>query len=262
MLLSNSTTEAYPANSLESLRTLYQKSDMIVVATVDKRKLVRVEEHKFLLETSLNISSIHKGQIKNSIININEWISSDRALFLPCSIPVPNIVFRQLKQTRPFLLFLNKNIDDTGYKIRDYKILSDIDRSIYLARIDELGVILQNRTPQINQLMEWIVRCAAEPVTYSEVMLELLWNQHKETDRKLLHWPLTIEPQLGIFIHQERIAENEWLHTKYSLFNELTLEQQLCLLDISRQYLQSMESESVRFLAKRFCEKLQRHNKH
>jgi hypothetical protein len=51
--------------------------------------------------------------------------------------------------------------------------LSAGDLQVYLDRIAELGTILQRATPDVERIVEWLVRCAEEPATRWEGAYEL-----------------------------------------------------------------------------------------
>jgi hypothetical protein len=175
------TVFACPAPPLP-LRALYMNSDLIVVARLGETTPVEMvssgEENsykRYLMRTSLNVSSTVKGQGNYGVVNVYHWAWQQR------DIPYSH-VFNQYSDGDKLLFFLNPREDGQGYEIADnsygVKSLPEADLRIYLQRIDELSLIMQQEKPDPAQIVEWLVRCAEEPATRWEGLQELTMSNY------------------------------------------------------------------------------------
>ncbi len=168
---------ACPEPPPQPLRHLYVQSDQIVVATVGKTEVVKVEnpeaaveEQMSQLKTALHVSSTLKGETK-PVIYLSHWRYSD----------YPDALSNDV-DGKTFLLFLNLNAEDETYSIDDMsygaKQLSDANLKIYIKRIEELAGILSAEKPSDKEIVEWLVRCAEEPATRWEGAYELVTSSY------------------------------------------------------------------------------------
>jgi|GEM_PF-1630447 len=168
---------ACPEPPPQPLRHLYVQSDQIVLATVGKTEVVKVEnpeaaveEQMSQLKTALHVSSTLKGETK-PVIYLSHWRYSD----------YPDALSNDV-EGKTFLLFLNLNAEDETYSIDDMsygaKQLSDADLKVYIKRIEELAAILSAAEPSDKEIVEWLVRCAEEPATRWEGAYELVTSSY------------------------------------------------------------------------------------
>src|SRR5262249_54197483 len=75
--------------------------------------------------------------------------------------------------------------DPNGYELvygaSSVKHLSAAELETYLQRLEELKVLLANRDSKPEETVEWLVRCAEDPVTRREGAYELMmsaWREH------------------------------------------------------------------------------------
>jgi hypothetical protein len=155
------------ASRQQPLRTLYNESHLIVVATAGNSVKVESERETALMKTALNVISTLKGRAKKSVVYVYHWVYGER-----------DDVFARDKKQIVFLKLSNKGKD--GYEVDDMhygvKKLSDADVTIYTQRINELAKIMQAAKPDDGQIVEWLVRCTEEKATRSEGIMELLPN--------------------------------------------------------------------------------------
>jgi hypothetical protein len=152
--------------SVQPLRALYEDSDLIVVATVDKSKKVEDEDERSLMRTTLSVSSTLKGQRKSSV-PVYHWVYKDEV--------------REFVAGNKLLLFLQEREVDgkqQGYEVEDanygIKKLSDESLNLYTQRLEELAKIEQEKKLDRRELLEWLVRCAEERATRFEGAYELV----------------------------------------------------------------------------------------
>ena len=168
-----------PAEEPDSLLTLYLKSDLIVVASTQSEKVLKMtNEYEygsyFDVEKKLNVSETLKGAKKEQAAYVvsqytpkNSKNESDESGAIDASEEesYPGIGNKAL-------FFLTKNEDNDFYELADYggaiKKLSDHDLHIYQKRIKELKKISEAKKNQMPKLIEWLVQLAEEPATRDE----------------------------------------------------------------------------------------------
>ena len=161
---------ACPEAPPQPLRTLYTKSDRIVVARAGESAVVQVEvQDTFkisLVCTTLHVSSTIKGEGEEPIIYVYHWIWGE-----------DEDIAGVFKEGDNLLVFLDRREEGHGYQVDNQrygvKKLSDAELKVYLQRIDELASIMQQEKPDKARIVEWLVRCAEEPVTRWEGVVEL-----------------------------------------------------------------------------------------
>lgn len=162
----SSTTQACPVPPPQPLRILYKESDLIVVASVGRSVVAGNDEGYELLRTDLTVSSVHKGQAKESTIYLYHWSYNEG-----------HDIAGKYKEGDTLLFFLRDRKEGDGYEVDDFdygvKQLSDADLRIYQDRIKEIASILDREKPDLEQVVEWLVRCAEEPATRWEGAWEL-----------------------------------------------------------------------------------------
>lgn len=159
------------------LRALYTESDLIVVARVGATvpvEMASVDEQGlkvYLTKTSLHVDSTVKGQGNHAVIPLYNlrWQEQDNH-----EVPTS---YGEYADTDKLLFFLKRRADGEGYQEADssygVKQLSDADLRVYIERMDELALILQQEQPDPARIVEWLVRCAEEPATRWEGLYEL-----------------------------------------------------------------------------------------
>ena len=161
---------ACPEAPPQPLRTLYMKSNRIVVARAGESAIVQVNvENDYsttLVCTILHVSSTIKGEGEEPIVYVYHWKWGD-----------DEDISGVFKEGDNLLLFLDRRPDGHGYQVDDerygVKKLSDKALKVYLQRMDELASLLRQEKPDTAQIVEWLVRCAEDEATRWEGVLEL-----------------------------------------------------------------------------------------
>lgn len=151
----------------QPLRTLYDESALIVIATAGSSVKVDSERTNTLMKTALNVVSTLKGKAKTSVVYVYHWVGEE-----------PDDSFARDKKQLVFLRNSNKGKD--GYEVDNIyygvKKLSDADLTIYTQRINELAKIMQSAKPDDAQIVEWLMHCVEEKATREEGLMELVQN--------------------------------------------------------------------------------------
>lgn len=160
----------------QPLRVLYNESDLIAVASVGKTTRVQAKESSILFKTALHISSAIKGDTREPVVNVYHWAYGGQ-----------QDTYANGDRLLVFLKRRVKTDDDKsagGYEVEDetygVKKLSDADLSIYLQRMQALEMILAEEKPEIEGLLEWLVRCVEEPATRWEGASDLFSSYTSE----------------------------------------------------------------------------------
>lgn len=176
----NISARSCPSEPPDSLLTLYLKSDLIVVASIESEKVLKMtSEYEygsyFDVEKILDVSDTLKGSRKGQTAYvISQYEPKDSKI-----IGDESSKMASSEETDDFLsighkalFFLVKNAENNSYELADYgsaiKKLSDHDLSIYLKRIKELKKITEAKKNQLTRLTEWLVQLVEEPVTRDE----------------------------------------------------------------------------------------------
>ena len=175
----NVSARSCPVEAPDSLLTLYLKSDLIVVASIESEKVLKMtNEYEygsyFDVEKKLDVSETLKGSKK------------DQAAFIVSQYTPKNskndsnesgAIDASEEETYPgighkALFFLVKNTENNSFELAHYsaaiKKLSDQDLNIYLKRIKELKKISEAKKNQLARLTEWLVHLVEEPATRDE----------------------------------------------------------------------------------------------
>ncbi len=168
------------------LRALYTESDLVVVARVGQTVPVEVASFEdkakaYLLKTSLHVNSTVKGQGNHGVISLYSvrWRgqNDDQA----------PTAYDDYDDGEKLLFFLKRRANEEGYEEADVsygvKKLTDADLRVYVERMDELTLIMQQEKPDPARIVEWLVRCAEEPATRWEGLYELTMSKYA-TDAK------------------------------------------------------------------------------
>lgn len=177
-----------PVKMPETLLSLYQNSDAIHVATFDKKTDGEITEDtadyiSIGIKKHFSISSTLKGEsrkffvledseyrYKNTGTTPAEAEESEEAEDPEASI--------ELKPGNTLLLFLKKGDESDDPTLTDYrdgtKKLSMEHIGIYESRIKELNSIFGAKKIDEAKIVEWLIRCAEDPVTRWEGTFELL----------------------------------------------------------------------------------------
>lgn len=166
-----------PAEIPDSLLTLYLKSDLIVVGSIQSEKVLKKTQEydygsSFEVEKNLSVSETLKGREANSAAFVVSQFKSKNA----DENTEENENYR-VNLNEKALFFLVKNDENNFYELADYssamKQLNAADIQIYAERIEELKRITTAKKNQLPKLAEWLVRLAEEPVTRGEGTLDL-----------------------------------------------------------------------------------------
>jgi hypothetical protein len=169
------TVDTCPAPPPQPLRSLTLESDLIVVAKVGNvlSKENERQSGNFIFQqrrgdalVQLHISQVVKGDFSNRIVNVHYW----RALLgeMPPDSTVLAFLYEEDENNHCYLVSL-----EWGFKSLAPKAVE-----IYVARIKELLEIENQTDPATHQqlLVEWLVRCAEDPVTRWEGAYDLLFG--------------------------------------------------------------------------------------
>ena len=180
-----------PVKMPETLLSLYQNSDGIYIATFDKKADGEVTEDTadysaLNIKKHFSISSTLKGEsrkffvlddteyrYKNTPETAGEPEDGEEA-----EEPDDPEASIELKPGDTLLLFLKNGEDNDPPTLTDYrdgtKKLSMEQIGVYEARIKELSSIFSEKKVNEARIVEWLIRCAEDPVTRWEGTFELL----------------------------------------------------------------------------------------
>jgi hypothetical protein len=176
---------ACPVQEPVPLRKLCQESDLIVVARSVKSELVDRTRQNCRFKVEFEVSSKHKGEDSDSTIYVYHpaWVvvSLNSEPEATSSGGVKNSTF---SDGETVLLFLRRREEGKDYQLTDIsygiKKLSESDREIYTQRIDEFTQILKAEKPSLDEIIEWLIRCAEQPATRVEGTYDLLYSTISE----------------------------------------------------------------------------------
>ncbi|MEO7672940.1 MAG: hypothetical protein ABIU09_02545 [Pyrinomonadaceae bacterium] len=172
----------------ETLLSLYQNSDAIYIATFDKKADGEITEDTpdytaLGIKKHFSISSTLKGESRKFfVLDDNEYRYKN-------TVPATGEVEEgaeaedpessvELKPGDTLLLFLKNGDEKDAPTLTDYrdgtKKLSMDRIGIYESRIKELNSIFSAKKVDEAKIVEWLVRCAEDPVTRWEGTFELL----------------------------------------------------------------------------------------
>ncbi|HQR32291.1 MAG TPA: carboxypeptidase-like regulatory domain-containing protein [Blastocatellia bacterium] len=163
-----STTTGIIISDPATLLKLHQDSELIVIATIGKSKIVKTSDDSQQMQTTLQLSSILKGNANQHTVPFYHWISDEKK--------------EEMKPGDRLLVFLDQRKSDEGKPIDGYEAndwarsirkLDDDALHVYRQRIEELNSILATETPDETSLIEWMVRCIEEPATRWDGLYEL-----------------------------------------------------------------------------------------
>ncbi len=175
-----------PVKEPETLLSLYQNSDAIYIATFDKTVDGEITEDTpdysaHNIKKHFSISSALKGESRKFVVledtdyKYKNTVQSSDESGDDEEYEDPESSLR-LKPGDTLLLFL-KNGED-GPALTDYrdgtKKLSMDHIGVYEARIRDLNAIFSSKKVNEARIVEWLVRCAEDPVTRWEGTFELL----------------------------------------------------------------------------------------
>lgn len=195
-----------PVKLPETLLSLYQNSDAIFVASFDKLtegEVVKAEDEDYSvqkIQKHFTISSTLKGKSRKFLIledenyiydNVPEPEAETAEESEPAEEPgaeepepeeEPEFEeeedSNELKSGDTLLLFIKDGGEEEGPSLTDYrdgiKKLSMEKIGVYEARINELNSIFAAKKVDAARLLEWVIRCAEDPVTRWEGTFELL----------------------------------------------------------------------------------------
>ena len=163
----------------QPLRTLYLESDRVVVPEVSKSTDPDREKGSGQVKTSLRVSQTIKGDGHKPAVDVFHWVY--------------NRGRGPLTEGETVLVFLQRREDARGakdtyeliYGASSAKHLSPSDLETYLQRLEELKAIVAKPEPAPNDIVEWLVRCAEDPVTRREGAFELnmsAWSEQYEKE--------------------------------------------------------------------------------
>jgi hypothetical protein len=163
----------------QPLRTLYLNSDRVVVAQVGKSTADATEGSARSVKTSLIVSRTIKGDGHKSAIDVYNWVYGKQG---------------QFTEGETVLAFLQRREDAQSHSARDgYALVSSAESvkhlsasglETYLQRLEELKGVISNSESKPADLVEWLVRCAEDPVTRHEGAFELNASAWREQWQK------------------------------------------------------------------------------
>lgn len=174
-------TKRCPEPIPDSLLTLYMKSDLVVIASLESEKFLKTtQEYDYGLyydvEKTLDIDETFKGKkIDSAAMKVSEY----KAKKSEESEAMANEEDEHsLKIGEKALFFLVKDAESGYYDVAHYsaaiKQLNDADLNLYEKRIKELKSILAKDKDRHARLAEWLVRLIEEPATREEGVRDLL----------------------------------------------------------------------------------------
>lgn len=173
-------TRKCPAPIPDSLLTLYLKSDLVVTASLESEKVLKMTaEHEYGsyydVERNLDIDKTFKGQKSDSAAYKTSEYKPKNA---DASEAVAEENEYSLKTGEKALFFLIKNAESGYYELAHYsaavKQLNGADLNLYEKRVKELKSILGKDKDRHARLGEWLVRLIEEKATREEGVRDLL----------------------------------------------------------------------------------------
>ncbi|HKP12062.1 MAG TPA: hypothetical protein VJZ91_08135, partial [Blastocatellia bacterium] len=159
----------------QPLRALHQKSELIVVGRVGRSAAVKSAERNDMMKTTLEVTSVVKGEGKPSKVTVYNWGWGEDKQF-------PG----GLKTGDAALFFLKRRETGDGFEVTDYsygvKKLAPADLSVYLERLNELNAMARAYKPDTAAIVEWLVRCAEQRATHWEGAFELARSVEPDED--------------------------------------------------------------------------------
>jgi hypothetical protein len=163
----------------QPLRTLYLNSDRVVVAQVGKSTADATEGSARSVKTSLTVSWTIKGDGHKPAIDVDDWVYGQEQRFT---------------EGETVLAFLQRGEDAKDQHARDsYKLvsgsesarrLSPSDLEAYVQHLEELKAAISKAESEPADLVEWLVRCAEDPITRHEGAYELNASAWREQWQK------------------------------------------------------------------------------
>lgn len=214
--VTTSTTRACPVSMPVPLRDLYVMSDLVVVGNFGETtavELVGVDENavfeSYLMRTELKVSSTAKGAGNYSKLHVYHHGWKFRGEM--------SNALGQYEDGDKLLIFLKRREGMDGYEMTDasygIKKLTEAALKVYLQRLDELFLIMQEEEPDPARIVEWLVRCAEEPETRFEGLYELsrsndaLLAERLEAEKKQEDAKLEAEAEKGEANHAGDVAD-------------------------------------------------------
>ena len=172
-----SPTLSCPGPPPQPLRTLYLRSESIVIARVGKSEVLKEENASedegesgpTQIRTALLVSSTLKGE-HQPVVYVRHNIYGDYKDKLSSASADDTL-----------LVFLVRVPEMDGYYVdMNYglKILPEADLKVYVSRIEELASIMKSGNPTDTEIVEWLVRCAEERATRWEGAFELAMSHY------------------------------------------------------------------------------------
>jgi hypothetical protein len=178
----------------QTLLSLYRDSDTILIGrfdkTVENSAVSETSDHSVIaVNEYFDITSSLKGEnIKIFVLQDSRYkfhsASDARAATVSDSEDFDIADSDDgLRSGDTVLLFLRKKGTNGGFELTDrsegVKKLSDEDLAVYQRRISELNSIFDSPNADENEIVQWLVRCAAEPATRWEGAFELLQSSER-----------------------------------------------------------------------------------
>ena len=202
------TARRCPVKEPETLLSLYQNSDGIYVATFDKTTEGEVVESN----DDYSVREIHKHFTISSTLKGESrkfFVLDDREYTYKSAVPEPEVESaeepeatdsedepeaaeeedtNELKSGDSLLLFIRNGNEEEGPALTDYrdgiKRLPMEKIAVYEERIRDLNSIFGSKKVSGTQLLDWLIRCAGEPITRWEGTYELLRSVQNEEWRQ------------------------------------------------------------------------------
>lgn len=221
--ISTSRTSACPGPPPETLRTLFQNSELVVIATTGNSQVIgKSSENFYKVNTELQILSVHKGEL------VGSNLAYDQVIYGESETDV-----HKMEAGKMAIFFLNRDKDTGEFENQAIKEISAESVAAYMARMDELGQILSSNNGQAPKMLEWLIRCADDPVTRKETYLEFLMGMGRETETNAIPSKEVAQIQQfpGVLQEVKQINESEYSCTIYSFTAMLSAAQKEHLIN-------------------------------
>jgi hypothetical protein len=172
-----------PMPDPNTLRELYQFSDIILVGEIANSSLDKfTNEDQYgksgSLRNNLTIAETLKGTSEKEVFfSENIYIANKESQDEDSEKKPDDKVQSRYETGKQYLFFLRKSEENGGFELVDYqrgaKLLSSEYLAVYKARIADLAIILNQKKPNPQKLIDWFIKCIDEKATRWEGAFEL-----------------------------------------------------------------------------------------
>ncbi len=248
-----------PDETPDSLLTLYVESDLIVVASIESEKTLKMtSEYEygsyFDVEKTLDVTDTLKGSKKDRAAYVESQFTPKNS---NPKTDEPDVADAPEEEEYPgignqALFFLVKNAENNSYEPAHYsaaiKKLNDSDLHVYLKRIKELKKIAESKKDQLPKLTEWLVRLAEEPATRDEGTADLqasfmALEYERQEESEAASAVENVEGEEGVGVPQ--VSQKEPVFPDKNFRAESTSEIAKLLTDSQKDRLSNVLSHSI-----------------